>query len=152
MNHSSPEYSFYIFSQKIYLIIFFRLSLAILVYSSTKFCVFPNVTLLGLWRLIVFCSVHMCVCVCVCARVCACMHLCLCVLYCHFVILICSAFNIQMPSSVRDFFIWSSCLSRVIFFNITYTTKVWVYKFSVNILNKWDNSVENNEIDKRWLR
>ena len=44
----SPEYSFYIFSQQIYLIIFFRLSLAIFFYSSTKCRVFPNVTLLGL--------------------------------------------------------------------------------------------------------
>ena len=44
----SPEYSFYIFSQQIYFIIFFfRLSLTIFVYSSTKCRVFPNVTLLG---------------------------------------------------------------------------------------------------------
>ena len=43
----SPQYSFYIFSQKIHLIIFFRLSLAIVVYSSTKCRVFPNVTLLS---------------------------------------------------------------------------------------------------------
>jgi hypothetical protein len=44
---SSPEYAFYIFSQQIYLIFFFRLSLTIFVYSSTKCRVFPNVTLLG---------------------------------------------------------------------------------------------------------
>ena len=45
---SSPEWTFYIFSQQIYyLIIFFRLSLTIFVYSSTKCRVFPNVTLLG---------------------------------------------------------------------------------------------------------
>jgi len=43
----SPEYSFYIFSQQIYLIIFFGLSLTIFVYSSTKCRVFPNVTVLG---------------------------------------------------------------------------------------------------------
>ena len=43
----SPEYTFYIFSQQIHLIIFFRLSLAIFVYSSTKCRVFPYVTLLG---------------------------------------------------------------------------------------------------------
>jgi len=43
----SPEYTFYIFSQQIYLIIFFILSLTIFVYSSTKCRVFPNVTLLG---------------------------------------------------------------------------------------------------------
>ena len=41
----SPEYTFYIFSQQIYLIIFFGLSLTIFVYSSTKCRVFPNVTL-----------------------------------------------------------------------------------------------------------
>ena len=38
----SPEYSFYIFSQQIYLI-FFTLSLTIFVYSPTKCRVFPNV-------------------------------------------------------------------------------------------------------------
>jgi len=43
----SQEYAFYIFSQQIYLNIFFILSLAIFVYSSTKFRVFPNVILLG---------------------------------------------------------------------------------------------------------
>ena len=43
----SPEYAFYIFSQEIHLIIFFRLSLAIFVYSSTKCRVFTNVILLG---------------------------------------------------------------------------------------------------------
>ena len=37
----------YIFSQQINLTIFFRLSLAIFLYSSTKCRVFPNVTLLG---------------------------------------------------------------------------------------------------------
>jgi hypothetical protein len=42
-----PEYSLYIFSQQIYLIYFFRPSLAIFVYSSTKCLVFHNVTLLG---------------------------------------------------------------------------------------------------------
>ena len=43
----SPEYAFYIFSQQIYIYIFFSLSLAIFVYSFTKCRVFPNVTLLG---------------------------------------------------------------------------------------------------------
>ena len=38
---------FYIFSQQIYLTNFFRLSLTIFVYSSTKCRAFPNVTLLG---------------------------------------------------------------------------------------------------------
>jgi len=42
-----PEYTFYIFSQQVYLIIFFRLSLTIFIYSSTKCRVFPNDTLLG---------------------------------------------------------------------------------------------------------
>ena len=43
-----PEYSFfYIFSQQIYLIIFFRHSLTIFFYSFTKCRVFPNVTVLG---------------------------------------------------------------------------------------------------------
>jgi len=42
----SPEYTFYIFSQQIYLI-FFRLSLAIFVYSPTICCIFRDVTLLG---------------------------------------------------------------------------------------------------------
>ena len=42
----SQEYFFYIFSEQIYLI-FFRLSLTIFIYSSTKYRVFPNVTLLG---------------------------------------------------------------------------------------------------------
>ena len=41
----SPEYSFCIFSQQIYLNFFFGLSLAIFVYSHTKCLVFPNVTL-----------------------------------------------------------------------------------------------------------
>jgi len=45
----SPQYSFYIFSQQIYLIIFFRLSLTIFVYSSTKYRVYSNATLLGSW-------------------------------------------------------------------------------------------------------
>ena len=40
----SPECAFYIFSQQIYLIFFFRLYLAIFVCSSTKCRVFPNVT------------------------------------------------------------------------------------------------------------
>jgi hypothetical protein len=43
----APEYTFYIFSQQIHLIIFFRLSVTIFVYSSTKCRVFPNVILLG---------------------------------------------------------------------------------------------------------
>jgi hypothetical protein len=43
----SPEYAFYIFSQQIYLIIFFRLSRAIFVNSATKCRVFRNVTLFG---------------------------------------------------------------------------------------------------------
>ena len=43
----SPEYASYIFSQQIYLIIFFRLSRTIFVYSFIKYRVFPNVTLLG---------------------------------------------------------------------------------------------------------
>jgi len=46
----SPEYSFYIFSQQMYLIIiiiFFRISLTFFVYSSTKCLLFPNVILLG---------------------------------------------------------------------------------------------------------
>ena len=42
------HYTFYIFSQQIYLIVFFRLSLTILLYSSTNCLVFPNVALLGL--------------------------------------------------------------------------------------------------------
>jgi hypothetical protein len=42
-----PTVRFYIVIQQIYLIIFFRISLAIFVYSSTKCRVFPNVTLLG---------------------------------------------------------------------------------------------------------
>ena len=45
--HYSPEYTFYIFSQQIYLIIFFSLSLTIFVYSYTKYGVFSNITLLG---------------------------------------------------------------------------------------------------------
>ena len=43
----TPEYAFYIFSQQILLIIFFRLSLTIFVYFSTKCRVFFNVILLG---------------------------------------------------------------------------------------------------------
>ena len=43
----SAEYAFYIFSQQIYVIIFFRVSLTIFVYSPTKYRVFPNVTLFG---------------------------------------------------------------------------------------------------------
>jgi hypothetical protein len=42
-----PEYAFYTFSQEIHLIIFFGISLAIFVYSSTKCRVFTNVILLG---------------------------------------------------------------------------------------------------------
>ena len=44
---SSPEYSFYIFSQQIYLINFGGLSLTIFFYSPIKCHVFPNITLLG---------------------------------------------------------------------------------------------------------
>jgi hypothetical protein len=43
----SAENTFYVFSRQIYLIIFFRFSLTIFVYSSKKCRVFPNVTLLG---------------------------------------------------------------------------------------------------------
>jgi hypothetical protein len=43
----SPEYDFYIFVQQIYLMIFFRLSRTIFVYSSTICRVFHNVALLG---------------------------------------------------------------------------------------------------------
>jgi hypothetical protein len=42
----SPEYTFYIFSQQKYLIFFFFFFFAIFVYSFTKCCLFPSVTLL----------------------------------------------------------------------------------------------------------
>ena len=47
----TTDNTFYIFSRQIYLIIFFRLSLTIFVYSSTKCLVSPNVTLLGSWNI-----------------------------------------------------------------------------------------------------
>jgi hypothetical protein len=50
----SPEKAFYIFNQQIYFIIFFETSWIISIYSSTKCCVFHNVTFFLFRKLFTF--------------------------------------------------------------------------------------------------